>query len=372
MIILDNLKERFEIYYYPWINLINNKQFSNRNLLLSDLKKCLNKQDYKYVYPKKYVYIKYYNIDDIINNSKVKNNKILSPLDNKWYDYNRILSHLSCFFEKDDKKFILYKIFEYNNLIPKCCYKNTLLEIEDIRGEKIQKTKTPHPDNILFNKYSFRLADDDYKEIHSRVLKSEEIIEKRIKGKVDFLNNNDKYNLWKEKMKYIHSNMERPWISNMSEEQKKIRNEKSSISQRRNIMNGTFNPQDNYRTKRRIELEFEEKKYYFRSSWEVCFFISNKNLEYETLRIKYKKSNEYKIYIPDFIDHNNKIIYELKPKRQYITQSEKMNGAIKWCLENNYKFIWINESNLINFIDKNICINEKYLYYYNKMLKGIK
>jgi hypothetical protein len=48
-----------------------------------------------------------------------------------------------------------------------------------------------------------------------------------------------------------------------------------------------------------------------------------------------------------------------------------MNGAIKWCLKNNYRFIWINENNILNYINKNICHEEKYIIYYDKMLKGI-
>jgi hypothetical protein len=49
-----------------------------------------------------------------------------------------------------------------------------------------------------------------------------------------------------------------------------------------------------------------------------------------------------------------------------------MNGGIQWCMNNNYKFIWINEYNINGYLDKNICQTEKYLLYYNKLLKGIK
>jgi hypothetical protein len=371
MIDLNNLKKKLETYQYPWVNPLNNKEFTDRNSLLVDLKKVLNKNDYKYVYPQKYVYIKYYNINHILNNVRIKDNKILSPLNNKWYGYNQILSHLSCFFMEDDKINILYKLFEHNGLVPKCCYKNILLEKEDIRWGKPKNQKTPHPDNILFSKYSFRLCVNDYKEIHTQTLQSPEVIEKREKGKIDFLNNPQRVNKWKEKTKNTHNNISHPWLTNLSQEERERRSKKSSDSQKNNILNGTFTPQNNYRTKRRIELDFDNIKYYFRSSWEVCFFISNQHLSYETLRIKYKKGDEYKIYIPDFIDNNNKIIYELKPKRQYISQNEKMNGAIKWCLKNNYRFIWINENNILNYINKNICHEEKYIIYYDKMLKGI-
>lgn len=367
---LDDIKLIIETYSYPWINPINNKQFKDRNSLLSDLKRNLSLDEYRYVYPTKYVYIKNYNINDIISNSKINCDKILSPLNNKWYDYNKILSHLACFFNNDDKIYIIYELFKYYNKIPKCCFSGCMLEKQDIICGKI--TKTHHPDNYLFFKYSHKLTKEDYNKIHSNILLDDNIIKKRQLKKEEFLKDNEKVKIWKEKVKNTHTNMSHPWLTDVDDQEKNRRKIKSSNSQKRNILEGKFNPQNNYRTKRRIEIFHKNKKYYFRSSWEVCFFLSNDYLNYESLRIKYIKDNIEKIYIPDFIDEKNKIIYELKPKRQYISQLEKMNGAIKWCLENNFKFIWINEYNLIKYIDKNICLNKEYSLYYNKMIKGLK
>jgi hypothetical protein len=369
MIDLDNLKKVFQEYHYPWINPINGKEFNSRNLLLGNLKKYLTKEEYEYVYPSKYVRIQTYNMCDIIKNTRIDNNKILSPLDSKWYGPNAILSHLSCFFNDNDKINILYEIFKHNKLVPKCCHTNKFLEAEDIMCGKNLRTR--HPDNVLFSKYSSKLNIEDYREIHSKVLKSPHTVEKRKKEKENFLKDENRVKAWKEKTKHTHSLMDHPWLTDISKEERERRNIKSSTSQKHNILKGTFTPQNNYRTKRRIELEIEGRKYYFRSSWEVCFFVSNEYLDYETLRIEYIKDNECKIYIPDFIDNKNKIIYELKPKRQYVTQKEKMNGAIKWCLNNNYRFMWVNEFNICNYINKAICSSEKYSIYYNKMLKGI-
>jgi hypothetical protein len=366
---LEEIKRSFETYRYPWVNVITNKTFSSRYLLLMDLKKYLSKSEYKYVYPKKYVYIIYFDLDSIINNAKIDHvsKKFLSPVDNKWYDYNKIASHLRCFFTQETTNSIIYETFVKNDLVPLCCYSKNLLEINDIC---IKSSRTPHPQNSLFSKYSSNLTKEDYNKIHEAVLN--ECKDKRLKGVENFNNDSLKRKQASIKIKESRKDLDYSWIKNRTEEQKKIIAKKSSESQKQNILNGTFTPQNNYRTKRRIQININGNQYYFRSSWEVCFYVSNQYLEYESLRIKYELKNEYKIYIPDFIDNKNKIIYELKPKRQYLAQIEKMNGGIQWCINNNYEFIWVNEYNITEYLDKNICLTEEYLLYYNKLLKGIK
>jgi hypothetical protein len=366
---LEEIKKSLETYNYPWVNIITNDIFSNRNLLLTNLKKHLNKSEYKYVYPKKYVHIIYYDLNKIIDNIKIDhtNEKFLSPVDNKWYDYNKIVNHLRCFFNRETINNIIYKTFIKNNLVPLCSYTGTLLEVDDIR---IKSSKTPHPQNHLFFKYSSKLTKEDYNRIHADVLDKNK--NKRLEGHKNLNNDLLRKKQWMKNLKEGRKNIDYSWIENRTEEQKRIIAKKSSDSQKLNILNGTFTPQNNYRTKRRIQIDINNNQYYFRSSWEVCFFISNQYLEYESLRIKYKLKNEYKIYIPDFIDNKNKIIYELKPKRQYLAQVEKMDGGIQWCINNNYKFIWINEYNIMNYLNKNVCQTEKYLLYYNKLLKGVK
>lgn len=369
---LDEIKNNFTTYNYPWVNLINGKYFSSRNLLLIDLKKHLSLNEYKYVYDKKYVYITNYILEDILNMMNVDpiNKHIKSPVDDKWYDYNKIFNHLSCFFDEENRRFIVYEMFKKYDLIPSCIFSNQVLTINDFRISK--NAKTPHPDNSLFNKYIYSLSIDDYNSIHTSILKSPKVIEKKISNWTEMKNDPLRNASWRENMSIAHQNIEHLWLTNPTEEEKLHRRKKSSESQKKNILNGTFTPQNNYRTKRRINMLFNGKEYYFRSSWEVCFFISNPELEYESIRIKYVTKNQEKIYIPDFIDPENKILYELKPKRQYIAQIDKMDGAIKWCLENGYKFIWVNEYNLIDFINKDKCMVGDFLVYYNKMIKGLK
>jgi len=369
---LDEIKNNFITYHYPWVNVITGNKFESRNLLLTDLKKYLTPSEYKYVYDSKYVYITNYQLNDILDRMDVNpiNNHIKSPVDNKWYGYTRIFNHLACFFNENDRRIIVYELFKKSSLIPSCIFSNQALTINDFRISK--NAKTAHPCNPLFNKYISSLSINDHNLIHSQILTSPDVVEKRMEKWNEMKDDPSRNTIWRENMKLTHQNIDHPWLFNISEEEKNIRRKKSSDSQKKNILDGTFSPQNNYRTKRRIDIPFNNKTYYFRSSWEVCFFISNPKLEYESIRIQYVTENERKIYIPDFIDLENKILYELKPKRQYIAQIDKMDGAIKWCLENDYKFIWVNESNLINFINPEVCMSDNFLVYYNKMIKGLK
>jgi hypothetical protein len=162
------------------------------------------------------------------------------------------------------------------------------------------------------------------------------------------------------------------WKQNQTDEERKTTNKKSSESQIKNILEGKFNPQKNYHKYNSNLCYIDGKVYNFRSSWEVVFFISNNKLKYETLKIPYYKNERQKgIYIPDFIDDINKIIYELKPRRNFVKQQIKMDAGIEWSNNNGYKFIWVNENNLINYINQNDNKDERNAQFYIKVYKGI-
>jgi hypothetical protein len=109
----------------------------------------------------------------------------------------------------------------------------------------------------------------------------------------------------------------------------------------------------------------------FRSSWEACFWYSNRNLKYEHMRISYiNKNGLNKTYIADFISESSDILYEIKPKSYFIKQKHKMDSIISYCNSNGIKFIWINESNIMNYIDTNIFEGENYKQL-EKLFKGI-
>lgn len=143
-----------------------------------------------------------------------------------------------------------------------------------------------------------------------------------------------------------------------------------STIMKKKILNGEFTPNiTNSFTHWIAEVEYNGKTKKFRSSWEACFWLSNPQLEYETIRVSLESSG---CVITDFVDVENRIIYEIKPTSFWRKQQHKIDAIIEYCLSNNYKFIWVNERNILNYIDMQKFvgdINQKQL---EVMLNGIK
>lgn len=142
---------------------------------------------------------------------------------------------------------------------------------------------------------------------------------------------------YKENFEYMVDRCNKPWTSERKDKQSKLLKEK--------ILRGKFTPkQNNRRTWKRIE--FDNIK--FRQSWELKFYkyqksIGNKVL-YEKLRIPYVFNGENHIYITDFIDYENKIVYEIKPQQVVDEKTiQKENALIRWCNDNGYTYIFANE-----------------------------
>ena len=94
-----------------------------------------------------------------------------------------------------------------------------------------------------------------------------------------------------------------------------------------------------------------------RSSWEAFFQLINPHLEYEKLRVPYFYKKEWHSYIVDFIDNENKLVYELKPKALEIQGSNKIKEKElkSWCIQNGFKYIKISEDYFKNITyDENI------------------
>ena len=77
-----------------------------------------------------------------------------------------------------------------------------------------------------------------------------------------------------------------------------------------------------------------------------------------------KKSVKNRNYIVDFVDEENKILYEIKPlfETDKKLNKDKEKYAKLWCKDNNYKYILITEeyfSNNINLILKIKVSNKK-------------
>lgn len=148
---------------------------------------------------------------------------------------------------------------------------------------------------------------------------------------------------------------------------------KQSIIMKEKIKNGEFKPcVTNSWTHWLSDIILNGKKIKFRSSWEASFYVSNQKLEYESFRIPYiTETGENKTYVGDFYDRENNILYEIKPMSVYKTQIYKINKAINYCLKNCVKFIWINENNILDYIDKKD-FSEYNMKQYYKMIKGIR
>lgn len=116
------------------------------------------------------------------------------------------------------------------------------------------------------------------------------------------------------------------------------------------ILSGEFTPQiRNSRT--HWTAEFNGQK--FRSAWEAMWYAIMPNLVYETIRIPYTINNKDKIYIVDFEDRINKILYEVKPI-EHTTSSlseAKILAATKWANANGYSFKVITQNELIDNLD---------------------
>lgn len=112
------------------------------------------------------------------------------------------------------------------------------------------------------------------------------------------------------------------------------------------IAEGTFTPNiTNSWAKSRCIISLEGKDIKLRSSWEAYFQLYNPKCKYEKLRIPYNYKNEWRNYIVDFIDTENKIIYEIKPNTESnnTINSIKRESAIQWANFNNYIYIEIND-----------------------------
>lgn len=131
--------------------------------------------------------------------------------------------------------------------------------------------------------------------------------------------------------------------------QKQVSAAKQSKTMRYKIQNGCFTPPiTNTWTHWNAKIILRDGQIrQFRSSWEACFFYSNQHLEYETIRIK----RDNRVVICDFFDKQTKTVYEIKPRSRYNIEIDKILTIQKFCFENSFTFKWINENNILNFIN---------------------
>lgn len=125
---------------------------------------------------------------------------------------------------------------------------------------------------------------------------------------------------------------------------------KNSESMKEKILKNEFTP-NIHNSKTHWQCEYNGKKY--RSSWEAMWHSVYPDLLYETIRIKYNYKDKSSIYIVDFEDKTNKILYEIKPSSQKNNEKNitKEEYAKKWCLTNGYAYVIITEQEIIKHHD---------------------
>jgi hypothetical protein len=88
----------------------------------------------------------------------------------------------------------------------------------------------------------------------------------------------------------------------------------------------------------------------YRSTWEAIFKmiqeVYGNAIEYEPLRVKYQIDGRWRNYIPDFVDTNNRIVYEIKPdcRMESLEVQLKDESLLVWCTENGYNRVFVSET----------------------------
>lgn len=131
----------------------------------------------------------------------------------------------------------------------------------------------------------------------------------------------------------------------------RVKNE-NSIRMKQKIKNGDFTPcSTNSWCHSKYKIKFIQNNKLIsvtvRSSWEAIFQLLNPTLLYEKLRVQYiEVDNKLHNYIVDFIDIDNKIVYEVKPDscKELKNNILKNKALINWCKANNYNMQYIDEN----------------------------
>ena len=143
----------------------------------------------------------------------------------------------------------------------------------------------------------------------------------------------------------------------MSDETFKSMCDKNSKIMKDKIKNGEFKPNiTNSWHKGFSYLTINEKIIKYRSSWEAFFHLCNTNLKYEDIIIQYKFENKNHNYIVDFVDYENKILYEIKPKSsiKFDKNIAKNKYTTEWCSLNGFVYKYITEKWILENFENNI------------------
>lgn len=115
---------------------------------------------------------------------------------------------------------------------------------------------------------------------------------------------------------------------------------KQSKTMKEKILKGEFTPPiTNSWTHWNVCINVDGNLKKFRSSWEAAYWLKNRHLEYEKIRIPYESNDgKQKVYIVDFVDHNSRKLIEIKPNSLLEKNKIKIGTALKWCDQFGYNF----------------------------------
>lgn len=129
---------------------------------------------------------------------------------------------------------------------------------------------------------------------------------------------------------------------------------KLSDNMKKMIENGLIVPERNIWNGENVELNGMR----YRSTWEAVFHYLNPDLHYEDLIIKYFSESDQKErnYIIDFVDWKKKLLYEIKPSSFHKDTNfmDKKKSTEKWCNENGFSFLIIDESYFKNYVTEEV------------------
>lgn len=114
--------------------------------------------------------------------------------------------------------------------------------------------------------------------------------------------------------------------------------EAQSQRMQQKILRGEFTPNSNNRNTH-WDAEYRGKRY--RSSWEALYQSHDPAALYEEVRITYQHDGQEKIYIVDFVNHDEKKLIEVKPREltdDARTQA-KIRAARRWAKGQGYEFV---------------------------------
>jgi len=300
--------------------LLNKKTFTQEELYIyltqdnGKCKICNNKL--------KFLNFRGYNLKCIkcIENLKTKKD-ILKYLQNNWSSYAQILKPKN----KNRKNTLIFKKINYN-------FKNYIDLYMYLSNDKLKKCRLKSCNNIV----KFINIFGNHKDFCSLKCNNKWLSESR-KG-------------------------EKNPIHRISDENRKKWKQTLSNQVKQRIKDGTWTPNvtnswchSRYKIKFKRNNKIIEQK--VRSSWEAFFQLLNINYLYEKLRIPYLYNDNWHNYIVDFINNDKKEVIEIKPKSEEYKEINiiKKNSLLKWCKNNNYTYISINEDYFKKIIwDKSI------------------